>query len=101
MLNNYLLIVNAITCAVISARMILYRRNGATHRPIAAFFAWLLIVASASVTIRILTGDYHYANWSETLINVGFCVAVMSSRGNVMTLAKPMQRFTHDKGRHL
>jgi hypothetical protein len=92
MLNDYLLIVNAITCAVIAGRMMMYRRNGATHRPFAAFCAWLLIVASASVTIRILTGDYHYAKWSETLINVAFCVAVIAARGNVMNLAKPLQR---------
>jgi hypothetical protein len=92
MLNDYLLIVNAITCAVIAARMILYRRNGATHRPFASFCAWVLIVASASVTIRVLTGDYHYSNWSETLINMAFCVAVIASRGNVMALAKPFSR---------
>ncbi len=92
MLNEYLLIVNAITCAVIAARMMLYRRDGATHRPFASFCAWLLIVASASVTIRILTGDYHYANWSETLINLALCVAVIATRGNVMRLAKPAKR---------
>nr|WP_326003240.1 phage holin family protein [Serratia rubidaea] len=34
MLNDYLLIVNAVTCAVIAARMLLYRRNGTTHRPL-------------------------------------------------------------------
>ncbi len=92
MLNEYLLIVNAITCAVMAGRMMLYSRKGAKHRPFASFCAWLLIVASASVTIRILTGDYRYANWSETLINLACCVAVLASRGNVMALAKPLQR---------
>jgi len=92
MLNDYLLIVDAVTCAVITVRMLLYRRNGARHRPVASFFAWLLIVASASVTIRVLTGDYIYANWSETLINAALCIAVIASRGNVMILARPFSR---------
>ncbi|WP_258089855.1 replication protein P [Serratia liquefaciens] len=69
-----------------------WEKRAETHRFFASFCAWLLIVASASVTIRILTGDYHYANWSETLINLAFCVAVIASRGNVMRLAKPTQR---------
>lgn len=91
-MNDYLLTVNAIVCAAISLRLLAYSRNGATHRPIASFFAYLLIVASASVTIRTLTGDHFNANWSETLINIGFCVAVWTSRGNIMRLAKPLQR---------
>lgn len=91
-MNEYLLTVNAIACGATAFRLMAYRRNGATHRPIVTFFAWLLIVACASVTIRILTGDYQSANWSETLINIGFCVAVWSSGGNVMRLAKPLQR---------
>ncbi|MCS4265003.1 phage holin family protein [Serratia sp. BIGb0163] len=92
MLNDYLLIVNAITCAVMAGRMLLYRRNGATHRPFVSFCAWVLIVASGSVTIRVLAGTYTHGNWSETLINMAFCVAVIASRGNVMALAKPFTR---------
>nr|WP_255519149.1 phage holin family protein [Serratia sp. ASV30] len=90
--NEYLLTINAIVCGATAFRLMAYRRNGATHRPMVTVFAWLLIVASASVTIRTLTGDYHVANWSETLINVALCIAVVRARGNVMRIVKPETR---------
>nr|WP_280921586.1 phage holin family protein [Serratia fonticola] len=69
--------INAIACGATAFRLMACRRNGATYRPMVTVFAWLLIVVSASVTIRTLTGDYHVANWSETLINVASCIAVV------------------------
>ncbi|CNE42961.1 phage holin family protein [Yersinia kristensenii] len=88
-MNDYLLTLDAIACAVIAARLFAYRRHGATYRPIASIFAYGLMVASASVTIRVLTGDYHHADWSETLINISMAVAILAAGGNVMRFAKP------------
>ncbi|MDR7873149.1 phage holin family protein [Yersinia mollaretii] len=88
-MNNYLLTLDAIACAVIAVRLFAYRSRGATYRPIASFFAYALMVASASVTIRILTGDYHQADWSETLINISMAVAIVVAGGNVMRFSKP------------
>ncbi|WP_071784871.1 MULTISPECIES: phage holin family protein [unclassified Serratia (in: enterobacteria)] len=76
-MNEYLLTINAIAYGATAFRLMACRRNGATYRPMVTVFAWLLIVVSASVTIRTLTGDYHVANWSETLINVASCIAVV------------------------
>ncbi|HHQ6537940.1 TPA: phage holin family protein [Serratia fonticola] len=91
-MNEYWLTVNAFACGATAFQLMAYRRNGATHRPVITFFAWLLIVACASVTIRTLTGDYHQANWSETLINVALCIAVIRARGNVMRIVNPESR---------
>lgn len=91
-MNEFMLTVNAIACGASAFRLMAYSRNGATHRPAITFFAWVLIVACASVTIRVLTGDYTQANWSETLINAGFCASVWASGGNVARLFKPLQK---------
>lgn len=64
----------------------MYQRRGAKHRPLAAFFAWILIVANGSVTILTALGEYKIANPAETAINVALFFAVISARGNVMQL---------------
>ncbi|WP_370559409.1 phage holin family protein [Edwardsiella tarda] len=51
----------------------------------------MLIVASASVTFRVLIGVYHSADISETIINVFFMVLVMRAKGNVMQLFRGLR----------
>ncbi len=92
MLNEYLLIVNALTCLVIVIRLLAYQRRGSKYSPFAALLAYALTVSSGSVTIRILTGDYSHADWSETIMNLVFCATVIVSRGNVMRLPKPFEK---------
>ncbi|MFI8418121.1 phage holin family protein [Serratia sp. NPDC078756] len=92
MVSEILLIVNALVCALSALRLMTFRRAGGAHRPLAAWCAYLLIIASASVPIRVLAGEYVSADWSETLINIAFCVTVWAARGNVMQLAKPFLR---------
>ncbi|MEA9445274.1 phage holin family protein [Candidatus Fukatsuia symbiotica] len=89
MLSKYVIIVNAIACLVTAGRLFSYQRQGAAYRPWAGFYAYILIVASGSVTIRVLMGDYTTADWSETLINITVCIAVVAARGNIMRLARP------------
>lgn len=91
MVNEIILIVNVMACAVIALRLMTFRRSGGTHRPVAAWCAYFLIIASASVPIRIMTGEYVCADWSETFINLAFCAAVLAARGNVMRFAKPLR----------
>ncbi|WP_038635295.1 phage holin family protein [Yersinia rochesterensis] len=86
--NEILLIINAITCAVISARLILFQRDGSRHRWWGGWIAYLIIVVSASVPIRTFFGFYVSADWSEILLNITLCVAVIRTRGNVMQLFK-------------
>ncbi|ALL39022.1 MULTISPECIES: phage holin family protein [Enterobacterales] len=92
MASEIILIVNAVACTAIALRLMTFRRAGGTHRPLAAWAAYFLIIAAASVPIRILTGEYVCADWSETFINIAFCVTVLAARGNVMHLAKPFLR---------
>jgi hypothetical protein len=42
--NEYLLAINAIACVATAFRLMAYRRNGATHRPMVTVFAWSMPV---------------------------------------------------------
>ncbi|WP_213322365.1 phage holin family protein [Klebsiella aerogenes] len=87
--NDILLLLSAVSCALTAITLGTFQRNGATHKRLPAFFAWLLIVACGSVTILIMTGHYTVANPAETAIDVALCIAVISARGNVMRIFKP------------
>ncbi|CAI1875118.1 Protein of uncharacterised function (DUF754) [Serratia fonticola] len=43
-MNEYLLTINAIACVATAFRLMAYRRNGATHRPMVTVFAWSMPV---------------------------------------------------------
>lgn len=81
--EQYLLNANAIICAITSVRLLTYRRGSASHNPLMAFIAWLLTVSTAAVSICVLTGEYFYTDWTEVLINLLLCVAVIRARGNI------------------
>ena len=80
--------VNAIACLVIAVRVLAYKRRGAAHNLLGALFAYALIVACGSVTIRIMTGDYAHSDWSEIFINITVGIAVIAARGNIMRLIR-------------
>ncbi|KAA5937618.1 phage holin family protein [Pantoea sp. Bo_2] len=79
---------NAIICAITSMRLLTFRRGKAKHNRLMGWLAWLLAVATASVTIRVLTGEYFYTDWTEVLINLLLCMAIWRARGNVGHLVK-------------
>lgn len=81
-----LAMLNALICALIAARLIAFRRHGATFRPWASRLAYLLIVITASVPLRALFGTYRYADFSEVSINAILCISVFAVRGNIMEL---------------
>lgn len=83
-LNEFLLIVNAIACAVSATTLGTFQRKGAKHKFLGGVLALVLIIACGSVTILILTGHYTTANPPETVINVMLCIFIVSARGNVM-----------------
>lgn len=85
-LNEFLLIVNAIACAVSATTLGTFQRKGSKHKFIGGLLALVLIIACGSVTILILTGQYTTANPSETVINVMLCVFIVAARGNVMRI---------------
>lgn len=77
---------NALICALISLRLIFYRRSGARHRPWASRLAYALILASGYVPIEALLGSPPAVGWSSLAINLVLCIAVWSTRGNVCDL---------------
>ncbi|OKB66830.1 hypothetical protein BHU62_09305 [Serratia marcescens] len=95
--NDYLVMLDTISCFLIVLRLLTFSKSGKRHRPVAAWFAWLLIVACGSVVIRSLTGLHARGNWGETLINVALCLAVLSARGNVMRLTLTRGNYHADE----
>lgn len=87
-LQEILLNANAIICAATSLRLMTFRRGRSRHNRAIAFISWLLTVAMGGVSIRVLTGEYFYTDWTEVLINLLLCTAVFRSRGNVGKLLK-------------
>ncbi|WP_330452103.1 phage holin family protein [Pantoea agglomerans] len=89
--ETFLLNANAIICAITAARLLTFRRGRSPHNHLMGWLAWLLAVSAASVTIRVLTGEYLYTDWTEVLINLLLCVAVCRARGNVGHLLRGKQ----------
>ena len=81
-----LMIVNGLSCGLMCARMLGYRRNGARFSRSASLLAYLIIIASGRVAIRIAFGEYVVIDPAETLLNVTLCIAVFRARGNVSHL---------------
>ncbi|WP_223814474.1 MULTISPECIES: phage holin family protein [unclassified Pantoea] len=82
---------NAVICAITAMRLLTFRRGKSQHNRLMGWLAWLLTVSAASVTIRVLTGEYFYTDWTEVLINLLLCVAVCRARGNVGHLLRGNQ----------
>ncbi|AYM23067.1 MULTISPECIES: phage holin family protein [Escherichia] len=88
----FLLITNAVICTGIAIRVVTFRRNGSQHRRWGGWLAYFLIVAAASIPVRIV-----YAIWlrtpmvvdlSEVIINAVMLAAVIKTRGNVVQIFK-------------
>ncbi|EEY9270165.1 phage holin family protein [Escherichia coli] len=88
----FLLITNAVICTGIAIRVVTFRRNGSQHRRWGGWLAYFLIVAAASIPVRVA-----YAIWfsmpmavdlSEVIINVVMLAAVIKTRGNVVQIFK-------------
>lgn len=86
-LNEYMILIDTASCLLIVLRLLAFCKKGKQHRPVAAWLAWLLIVACGSVVIRSLTGLHIRGYLGETLTHVALCLAVFGARGNVMRLA--------------
>lgn len=84
-----LLALKLLICAAIVLRVLLYRKGEATHRPIAAGIAYLLIIAAASEVID--AAYFLYARrgcttLAETFMLALLLCALIASRGNVLGL---------------
>ena len=87
-----LFITNTVICTGIAIRVVTFRRNGSQHRRWGGWLAYFLIVAAASIPVRV-----SYAIWfrtpmavdlSEVIINAVMLAAVIKTRGNVVQIFK-------------
>ncbi|MDC6285481.1 phage holin family protein [Ralstonia pseudosolanacearum] len=81
-----LFIVQAVLCALIALRLLLFTRDGAAHRPWASRLAYGLIVLAGAVPIGVLSGRYDWALLAQNGIMAVLCLAVFAVRGNVVEL---------------
>ena len=81
-----LFIVQAVLCALIALRLLLFKREGAAHRPWASRLAYGLVVLTGAVTIGVLFGRYDWALLAQNGITAVLCIAVFAVRGNVVEL---------------
>ncbi|HBC0585270.1 phage holin family protein [Enterobacter cloacae] len=96
-LNEFLLILNAVSCGVTATCLGTFQRRGARHSYFGALLALILIVSCGAIVILIACGSYTQANPFETVINLVLCVSVVRARGNVMRIFKPQREFNENQ----
>lgn len=82
-LQPVLLNVNAVVCAVTAGRLLLWRLKSRPASFLQGLTVYFLILSCAAVTIRTLTGEYYFADWSEAVINAALCLFCLLNGGNV------------------
>lgn len=108
-MTTIMLLINALLCAAICLRLILFRREGGAHRPLASLLAYLLTVSAGAMAIAILllclvpetTETTLYAvdmliaalGHAQTVLNLVLCVAILAVRGNVVDLFRSRSDF--------
>ncbi|CAI1209654.1 Protein of uncharacterised function (DUF754) [Serratia quinivorans] len=84
MFQTILLNVNAVICLAIAVRLFLWRINHKMKNIAVSFIAFLIITACGAVSIRTMTGEYYYADWSETIINLSLFLSVYIRNGEIL-----------------
>lgn len=77
---------NAALCSVIVISLMFYQRGEAHHRPGVSIIAYLMVLAYASIPMRLAFGLYVDAHWLVVIANIFVCAAVLWARGNVARL---------------
>ncbi|MEW5560596.1 phage holin family protein [Enterobacter asburiae] len=90
--HDLLLIAKALICLGIAIRVMSFQRNGSRHRWWGGLLAYILIVASATITIQtaysIFTHRHISAEIPEVVIYGVLLAAVLKTRGNVVQIFK-------------
>jgi hypothetical protein len=79
---------NAMVCMCISLRLMIFRQGKSAHKLSYSFLAYILIVASAAISIRILMKHYVHVDLWEVILNSTVLVAVISSKGNIARIVR-------------
>lgn len=83
LIQPVLLNVNAIVCAVAAGRVFFWRLS---HRPgnlIQGVVIYFIVISCAAVPARVISGEYYYTDWSETIINISLCLFCLLKGGNI------------------
>jgi uncharacterized membrane protein YozB (DUF420 family) len=84
----FVLAINALACTLIVFRLIIVNRRRTEYHTGIALATWFLAVAYFNVLLSTLSGEYLNANISETVVNIFFCIALYSCRGDLNKLVR-------------
>lgn len=74
---------HAVTALITGLLIAGYSRGQSRHKWYYSLLAYFLALAFLSIPIRIWVGDYPVIDRSELVVNLGFLVVMIISRGNV------------------
>lgn len=89
---NHLQLINAGICLLLALCLLVFRRDGATHRPLVSLLAYLLIVSAGSVAVLTLFGLVEQAQLPQLFINLVLLLALLAQRGNVAEVFRNSSR---------
>ncbi|MTD26231.1 phage holin family protein [Erwinia sorbitola] len=81
--SDPMVITNVVVCSAIVLRLMFFYKAGSRHQSWAAWLAYLIILAYASVPFRFLFDVYVHTHWAAVTMNLIFCAAVFRAKGNV------------------
>lgn len=79
---------NAFICMGIALRLMIFRQGAARHKFWYSVFAYVLIVSSAAIAIRILMKHYIQVDLWELVLNSSLLLGVVLAKGNVGRLLR-------------
>lgn len=83
-LTPYVLLqLHAVVALVTGLLIAGFNRGDRKHKRHLSALAYLLALAFFSIPIRIWVGDYLYIDRSELVVNIGFLIVMILSRGNI------------------
>lgn len=79
-------LINIGICLLIAIILLGFRRQGATHRPLASLLAYLLLLSAVSVAVLQLSDLPDTTTLPQLFINLVLLLALITQRGNVVEL---------------
>lgn len=81
--HDLLTVIDVVICGAIALRLMLFNKNGRTHKPGISWIAAGLILFYGNFGLLWLFGYYHASGWPVVVANALICIAVYAARGNV------------------
>jgi hypothetical protein len=79
-------LINVALCAVITLRLMFFRKPGARHSWWASWLAYLLILAYGSIPIKFAFSEYSGTHIETLIVNLAMLALVIRARGNAAKL---------------